>query len=150
MQKSTLMRECFSVFGDKTWMDTGCRGRIRTGGLEVMSLAGFQTALLCRMPLPGHPFYAICTTEGLPVLSDGGGRSRIRTCTPPRFRAGDGRPHYAARVCFRHSSIFPAPLLQDGQKRGDVKKECGPRFHPASSHYLFYTISRCALGNFLW
>lgn len=56
MQKSTLMRECFSVFGDKTWMDTGCRGRIRTGGLEVMSLAGFQTALLCRMPLPGHPF----------------------------------------------------------------------------------------------
>lgn len=32
----------------------------------------------------------------------------------PRFRAGDGRLHYAARVCFRHSSIFPALHLQDG------------------------------------
>ena len=36
----------------------GCRGRTRTGGLEGMNLASFQTALLCRIPLSGYVRFA--------------------------------------------------------------------------------------------
>ena len=46
--------------------------------------------------------------------------------------------------------MSPPRCCRTGKNGGCEEEDRGPLFHPASSRYLFYTVSRFALGKYLW
>lgn len=96
---------------------TDCRGRTRTGGLEGMNLASFQTAPLCRIPLSGYVRFAGDLSRPVITLDFVGNREKMGygpsasrgslTGIPlGRFPAGNGGFQKKVFTC-RPLSCFP-------------------------------------------
>ena len=136
-------------------MAIGCRGRIRTGGLEVMGLASCHcstlpyapcgASLLCQQ---ARKAYASSRTMGRTAGSEPTrrptGQLGVMLCAycpdnPPGAGVGSVNSLLRGHLTISPPAscsvwdMSPPRCCRTGKKRGCEEEECEPRFHLASS-----------------
>lgn len=149
-EKHPQARVPFRKWRENLKMTTGCRGRIRTGGLKVMSLASYHCSTLPYAPCGASFSAQYARLKAYPslrtVVEEAGFAPARRPVSAPGTAGRTMQPASAFAIL----PYFPPRCCRTGKNGGCEEEDRGPLFHPASSRYLFYTVSRFALGKYLW